>query len=113
MTDATSSIQFHIGDKPLPSRTHHDAELGAAFLKIGNSYAATVTLGGSHPPAIAETHTGALKLLAESDGLTDEQRDEVRAAIEDLHDAAVASVLGDHLEGSIDAYTQAPKGVAS
>ena len=93
MTDATSSIQFHIGDKPLPSRTHHDAERGAAFLKIGNSYAATVTLGGSHPAAIAETLTGALKLLAESDGITDEQRDEVRMAVERLADDLLKQTL--------------------
>ena len=109
--EASSSIQFFVYDK-LPTKTHHDELTGAVFVKIGDHNTA-VTLGGGHPAAIAETLTGALKLLAGSDGITDEQRDEVRAAIEDLHDAAVASVLGDQLEGSIDAYTQASKGVAS
>ena len=111
--DASSSIQFFVQDKPLPTSTHHDSAYGSVFLKIGRTSTSAVTLGGTHPAAIAKTLTSALKLLAESDGITDEQRNEVRAAIEDLHDAAVASVLGDQLEGSIDAYTQAPKGVAS
>ena len=97
--EASSSIQFFVYDK-LPTKTHHD-ERGAVFVKIGD-YNTAVTLGGGHPAAIAETLTDALKLLAGSDGITDEQRDEVRAAIEDLHDAAVASVLRAQLDTTLD-----------
>lgn len=83
MTDATSSIQFHVRE-PLPSRAHGDDR--ARFVVIADTHSASVTLGGSDVAAIAATLTGALLTLYRDEWLTDGQRADVVEEVAALAD---------------------------